>query len=95
MISSIIVVQAKSNKSVIIYIFDLQTSKVSGTVIWNGNSVRDTRAAISHLIIICAVVVISASTVVVDSTIVLIATFIALIAISIVLITILTFVATS
>jgi len=70
MITSIIVVQAKSYKGVIIYFFDLQTSKVSGTVIWNGNSARDTRADISHWIIIWAAVIIGASTVVVDSVII-------------------------
>jgi len=73
MITSIIVVQAKSYKGVIIYFFDLQTSKVSGTVIWNGNSARDTRADISHLISIWTAVVIIASIVVVDNVIVSIA----------------------
>ena len=65
--------QAKSYKGVIIYFFDLQTSKVSGTVIWNGYRARDARAAIGRLIIVWTIVIIVAFIIVVDSAIVSIA----------------------
>jgi len=63
-------VQTKSYKGIIIYFFDLQTSKVSGTVIWNGYSARDARAAISDLIIIWTIIIIVDSIIAVDSAIV-------------------------
>ena len=73
MVTSIIVVQTKSYKGIIIYFFDLQTSKVSGTVIWNGYRARNAWAAISRLIIVWTIVIIVAFIIVVDSAIVSIA----------------------
>ena len=65
--------QTKSYKGIIIYFFDLQTSKVSGTVIWNGYRARNAWAAISRLIIVWTIVIIVAFIIVVDSAIVSIA----------------------
>ena len=89
--------QTKSYKGIIIYFFDLQTSKVSGTVIWNGYRARDARAAISRLIIVWTIVIIVAFIIVVDSAIVSIAilTLIATVILALIATAILTLIATS
>jgi len=86
MIISILVVQVKSYKGVIIHFFDHCTVKVLSKATCNVNSAWDTSALTTIIIVTSAVIIVASSVVIVTASVVIVATSIVIVATSIVIV---------